>query len=309
MIRMFAALRFAMVTAGQNFLRNFAVSIAAVFVMCLILLLLGGTLLLTHMSDQVLTAEQQRASNIKIFVQDGVSMVSIQHFEQTLASDPRVKTTRFENKEEASKEAVARGLPGAVTTGGGTDAASTLNPYPASVNLDLYNIADLPAIDAMVKANPIVEKSRDRDTATTYDPKVTDRLNSLVHYFELGGLAIGVVLAFISVVIIMVTIRTAVAIRQREIEIMKLVGATDWFVRAPFILEGLLSGVIAALAASALIGLTYKPIIDASKRAVGFFPFTYDPSYMGTLLLVLVLAGAVLGAFGSFLGVRRFLTI
>jgi cell division transport system permease protein len=306
---MLAALRFAMVTAGQNFLRNFAVSIAAVFVMCLILLLLGGTLLLTHMSDQVLTAEQQRASNIKIFIQDGVSMVSIQHFEQTLASDPRVKTTRFENKEEASKEAVARGLPGAVTTGGGTDAASTLNPYPASVNLDLYNIADLPAIDAMVKANPIVEKSRDRDTATTYDPKVTDRLNSLVHYFELGGLAIGVVLAFISVVIIMVTIRTAVAIRQREIEIMKLVGATDWFVRAPFILEGLLSGVIAALAASALISLTYKPIIDASKRAVGFFPFTYDPSYMGTLLVVLVLAGAVLGAFGSFLGVRRFLTI
>jgi cell division transport system permease protein len=306
---MLAALRFAMVTAGQNFIRNFAVSVAAVFVMCLILLLLGGTLLLTHMSDQVLTAEQQRASNIKIFIQDGVSMVSIQHFQQTLASDPRVKTTRFENKEEASKEAVARGLPGAVTTGGGTDAASTLNPYPASVNLDLYNIADLPAIDAMVKANPIVEKSRDRDTATTYDPKVTDRLNSLVHYFELGGLAIGLVLAFISVVIIMVTIRTAVAIRQREIEIMKLVGATDWFVRAPFILEGLLSGVIAALAASALIGLTYKPIIDASKRAVGFFPFTYDPSYMGTLLVVLVLAGAVLGAFGSFLGVRRFLTI
>ena len=309
MIRMLAALRFAMVTAGQNFIRNFAVSVAAVFVMCLILLLLGGTLLLTHMSDQVLTAEQQRASNIKIFIQDGVSMVSIQHFQQTLASDPRVKTTRFENKDEASKEAVARGLPGAVTTGGGTDAASTLNPYPASVNLDLYNIADLPAIDSMVKANPIVEKSRDRDTATTYDPKVTDRLNSLVHYFELGGLAIGLVLAFISVVIIMVTIRTAVAIRQREIEIMKLVGATDWFVRAPFILEGLLSGVIAALAASALIGLTYKPIIDASKRAVGFFPFTYDPSYMGTLLVVLVLAGAVLGAFGSFLGVRRFLTI
>jgi cell division transport system permease protein len=308
-IRLLAAFRFALVTAGQNFIRNIAVSVAAVFVMCLILLLLGGTLLLTHMSDQVLTAEQQRASNIKIFIQDGVSLASVQHFQQTLASDPRVKSTRFENKEEASQEAVARGLPGAVTTGGGTDAASTLNPYPASVNLDLYNIGDLPSIDSMVKANPIVEKSKDRDTATTYDPKVTDRLNSLVHYFEIGGLAIGVVLAFISVVIIMVTIRTAVAIRQREIEIMKLVGATDWFVRAPFILEGLMSGVIAALAAAGLIALTYKPIIDASKRAVGFFPFTYDPSYMGTLLIVLVLAGAVLGAFGSFLGVRRFLTI
>jgi cell division transport system permease protein len=308
-IRWLAALRFATVTAGQNFARNIAISLAAVFVMCLILVLRGGTLLLTHMSNQVLAVEQQRASNIKIFIQDGVSLASIQHFEAGLAADPRVKTTRFENKDEASREAVAQGLPGAVSAGSDPNSGGTLNPYPASINLDLYNINDLPDIDSLVKTNPIVEKSKQSDTATTYDPKVTDRLNSLVHYFELGGLAIGLVLAFISVIIIMVTIRTAVAIRQREIEIMKLVGATDWFVRMPFILEGLISGIIAALAASGLIALTYKPIIDGSKRAVGFFPFDYDPTYLGTLLGIMVVAGAVLGAFGSFLGVRRFLTI
>lgn len=308
MIRALAALRFAAVTAGQNFIRNIAVSLAAVFVMCMILLMLGGTLLITHMSDQVLTDEQQRASNIKIYLQNGVSAASAELFREQLAADPRVRSTRFETKEEASKEAVERGLPGAVSAGSDVN-GGTLNPYPASVNLDLYRIDDLSDIDTMVRINPIVEKSKDRNSATTYDPKVIPRLHNIILFFQIGGIVVGGVLGFISIVIIMVTIRTAVAIRQREIEIMKLVGATDWFVRAPFILEGLLSGVIAAAAAGGLIALIYKPLIDGSKSLIGFFPFTYDSSYLGTLLVIMVIAGAVLGAFGSFLGVRRFLTV
>lgn len=308
MIRPVAALRFAMITAGQNFWRNLAVSVAAVFVMCLILLMLGGTLLLTHMSDQVLTAEQQRASNIKIFLQNGVSQAEVEHFRSGLAHDPRVISAKFESKEAASREAVDRGLPSGVSTGPEAD-GSVVNPYPASINLDLYKLDDLSNIDTMVRANPVVERSKDRDTATTYDPKVIPRLHNIILYLQIFGIVVGLVLGFISIVIIMVTIRTAVAIRQREIEIMKLVGATDWFVRAPFILEGLLSGVLAALAAAGLIALAYKPFIDGSRSLVGFFPFTYDAGYLGTLLVVLVSAGALLGAFGSFLGVRRFLTV
>ena len=307
MIRAVAAFRFAMVTAGQNFWRNLAVSVAAVFVMCLILLLLGGTLLLTHMSDQVLTQEQQRASNIKIFLQSGVSMASVEHFRDELVHDPRVISATFESKEAASKEAVDRGLPSGVSAG--ADPNGTLvNPYPASVNIDLYRLDDLASIDAMVKTNPVVERSKN-DQATTYDPKVIPRLNNIILFLKIFGATVGLVLGFISVVIIMVTIRTAVAVRQREIEIMKLVGATDWFVRSPFILEGLLSGVLAAVAAAGLIALVYKPFIDQSRNLIGFFPFTYDAGYLLTLVIILVAAGALLGALGSFLGVRRFLTV
>lgn len=281
-------------------MRNLAISLAAVFVMCLILLMLGGTLLVTHMGDQVLSAEQQRASNIKVFLQNGVSQASVEHFRDRLLADPRVRSARFETREEASKEAVDRGLPGTV---------GQVIPYPASVNLDLHRIEDLSAIDQLVRTDPVVDKGADRNTATTYDPDTIPKLQRLIGYVQVAGITVGVILGFISLVIIMVTIRTAVAIRQREIEIMKLVGATDWFVRLPFIIEGVLSGVIAAIAAGVLIALTYRPVVDVSKRAVGFFPFTYDGSYVGTLLVIMVGAGAVLGAFGSYLGVRRFLTV
>lgn len=300
MRRVLASIRFAAVSAGQNFWRNLAISLAAVFVMFLILLMLGGTLLATHMGDQVLKSEQDRASNIKIFLQDGISQASVVHFEQRLAADPRVRSVRFETKEEAATEAASRGLDGAQEL--------KVNPFPASVNLDLYRIEDLADIDTAVRADPIVDRGSSAN-ATNYDPNTIPRLRNLILYFQIAGLVVGVVLACISLVIIMVTIRTAVAIRQREIEIMKLVGATDWFVRMPFIIEGILSGILAAIAASGLIALTYKPSVEASKRLIGFFPFTYDGAYLAAMVGILIVAGAVLGAFGSFLGVRRFLTV
>jgi cell division transport system permease protein len=293
-------MRFAVVSAGQNIWRNLAISLAAVFVMFLILLMLGGTLLTTHMGNQVLQSEQDRASNIKIFLQEGISQASLVHFEQKLAIDTRVRSVRFESKEDAAKEAASRGLDGAEEL--------KVNPFPASVNLDLYHIEDLAAIDSSVRNEPIVDHGA-RANATNYDPNTIPRLRNLILYFQIAGAVVGVVLACISLVIIMVTIRTAVAIRQREIEIMKLVGATDWFVRMPFIIEGILSGIMAALAASALIAVTYKPSIEASKRLIGFFPFAYDGAYLAVMVGVLVVGGAVLGAFGSFLGVRRFLTV
>jgi cell division transport system permease protein len=298
--RIVASIRFAAVSAGQNFWRNLAISLAAVFVMFLILLMLGGTLLATHMGDQVLKSEQDRASNIKIFLQDGISQPSVVHFEQRLAADSRVRSVRFETKEEAATEAASRGLDGAQEL--------KVNPFPASVNLDLYRIEDLADIDTMVRLDPIVDHGTSAN-ATNYDPNTIPRLRNLILYFQIAGLVVGVVLACISLVIIMVTIRTAVAIRQREIEIMKLVGATDWFVRMPFIIEGILSGILAAMAASALIAVTYKPSVEASKRLIGFFPFTYDGPYLAAMVGILIVAGAVLGAFGSFLGVRRFLTV
>ena len=79
MIGLVNSLRFALVSAGQNFYRNLAVSLAAVFTMGLILLMVGGTLLGTHMLDQVLTTEQARASNIKVYLEDGVSLASIEN--------------------------------------------------------------------------------------------------------------------------------------------------------------------------------------------------------------------------------------
>jgi cell division transport system permease protein len=118
-----------------------------------------------------------------------------------------------------------------------------------------------------------------------------------------------VVLCAISLVIIMNTIRTAVYVRRREIEIMKLVGATDWFVRWPFLLEGILGGVLAAVVAGVLVALGYNALVSNLHQKLLFFPLSFDGSYLALILLATGGAGILLGALGSYLGVRRFLAV
>jgi cell division transport system permease protein len=103
------------------------------------------------------------------------------------------------------------------------------------------------------------------------------------------------------------SIRTAVFVRRKEIEVMKLVGATDWFVRGPFLLEGMLAGFIASALAILVVAGGYHSGVDWVRQQVGFLPVSYDPGFLGQLCLVMALVGILLGAFGSYLGVRRFL--
>jgi cell division transport system permease protein len=300
MMRVLASLRFALVSAGQNFWRNLAVSLAAVFTMGLILLLVGGALLGSHMLNQVLTEEQAKASNIKVYLEDGASLASITNLKMQLETDTRVTGVHFENKDEAAKEAREK-----QELGTALDAIGS-NPLPASLNLDLRHLGDLAAIDSLVRNNPIVEKGQQ---ATDYNPDVIGKLQKLILALQIIAAVISVVLGVVSLVIIMNTIRTAVFVRRREVEIMKLVGATDWFVRWPFILEGMLGGVFAAAMAGLIIAAAYKPAVDNLRSTLFIFPLTYDSSFLGTLVLILVAAGVALGAFGSYLGVRRFLTV
>jgi cell division transport system permease protein len=113
----------------------------------------------------------------------------------------------------------------------------------------------------------------------------------------------------VSVVIVMNTIRTAVYHRRKEIEVMKLVGATEWFVRGPFVIEGVMTGLIAAAIALALLVIAYPPVVDRFKSDIGFIPLSYDPAFIAILAQDLLLAGALLGALGSYIGVRRYVRI
>ena len=87
---------------------------------------------------------------------------------------------------------------------------------------------------------------------------------------------------------------------------MKLVGATDWFVRWPFILEGMLGGLLAAIFSGAVVYTAYRVFVQAAQGHLLSVPF--DGRYTVTLLVFLLIGGVAVGAFGSFLGVRRFLS-
>jgi cell division transport system permease protein len=294
-----ASVRFALVAAGQNFTRNLAVSMAGVFTMGLIMLLVGGTLLLTHTVDAILAQQETQADEIHVYLQDSLSMRTIADYEQRFAHDSRVNGVSFTSKDQAVVAAQQRGLqlqPAINTLG--------TNPLPASIDLHVRTLGDLGQFATLAKSLPVVDTSS--GSATDYSPTVIPRLQTLITWTVWVGGVLSVVLAVISLVIIMNTIRTAVYIRRTEIEIMKLVGAGDWFVRWPFILEGVFGGVLAAAFGGTAIAVAYRFVLTQANTQA-FLGVSFDGRYLTAMVVLLLAFGATLGGFGSFLGVRRFL--
>ena len=135
MRRFVSAFWFAVRSSLQNFRRNLGVSLAGVCTMGLILVLVGALALGTHLLTNVLHDQESRASKLKIYIQDGVSLADIVNFQHQLQADPRVQAVTFENKDA--------GLPGGAAKG--TDIATAVtalgsNPLPASLNVDVKQL-------------------------------------------------------------------------------------------------------------------------------------------------------------------------
>ena len=97
--------------------------------------------------------------------------------------------------------------------------------------------------------------------------------------------------------------------RRGEIEVLRLMGASDHFIRWPFLLEGVFFGLVGALFSSLVVGVAYLWVHELLQQLISFFPVSVDITYLLRLLLTLTLFGIVIGGFGSYLSVRRFLTI
>ena len=296
MRRFFAALWFAMRSSVQNFRRNLGVSLAGVCTMALILFLVGAAAITTHLLTNALHDQESRASKLKIYLQDGVSLAVILNFQHQLESDSRVLSVTFENKDQAYTEAQTKG-----TNIASAVAALGSNPLPASLNVDVKQLRYLSQLDTVARSVPIVDSNQPTD----YNSDVTPKIQFAITLIEVIGTVVSLMLLAVSLVIIMNTIRTAVYARRTEIEIMKLVGATDWFVRWPFILEGIIGGILAAVLSSGVIALAYSVAVGATNGDLFAIPF--DGPFTLLLVAALFAGGAVVGAIGSYAGVRRFL--
>ena len=292
-------LKFALSSAWQSFFRNLAVSMAAVLSITLILILAGVNLLVGHAFSQVLDGFREKVSEISINVSDDTPLQSVYDFQAQLAADPRVASVRFVTKDEAlvsfksdsENSVLAQQIEG--------------NPLDAKLDVHVKNLSDVSAIDAMARKWSGVDPT----DPTNYQGDFVNRMLDLSKWLAIAGVGLLIVLCIVSVVIVMNTIRTAVYHRRKEIEVMKLVGATEWFVRGPFVIEGIMTGLIAAAIALALLVVAYEPAVQQFRSDVGFIPLSYDPSFISSLARDLMLAGALLGALGSYIGVRRYVRI
>jgi cell division transport system permease protein len=293
------SLTFPAKAAWQNFWRNRGLSVFAVSVMFVVLLMTGVAMVLGHSFNQSIDSLKAKASTISIFIADTTPLQNTMELENRLRTDPRVKAVTYVDKASAlARYKQDPSIP--------PDMISNLegqNPLPASLDVDVRNIQDLDAIATDVKGLPILDKQG----PTNYRKEVIDKVVLFSRFIGIAGFAILAGLGAVAVFIIMMSIRTAVFVRRKEIEVMKLVGATDWFVRGPFLIEGMMAGFLASLLAILVVAGGYHPFVDNVRGAVPFLPLSYDAGFIGELCLVLAAIGVSLGAFGSYLGVRRFL--
>ena len=242
------ALRFVGRVAIQNILRNRGIAVASILTITLTLLGAGVAVVVVHALDGVLHSEESQASVLKVFMADHVAFASEVNLEQNLGNQASVAKANFENKDQAAKQAGSSlGLTQAIDL---LEKSGAGNPLPASLNFHLRNIKAVSQLNREVRTSALLDGG---PHPTDYNADVIPRLERYIFVAQLGGgLVVGVVGA-VALVIITMSVRTAAYVRRREIEIMKLVGATDWFVRWPFVLEGVIVGVVSALVASLIL--------------------------------------------------------
>ena len=212
-----------------------------------------------------------------------------------LESDPRVKTVTFVSKDEAL-ERMKKRFPDLFKGG------LVSNPLPASEEVELRRAEDADAVYRSFQPPPPGVES------VSYGKKTARRIIQVARVIEIVFLLAVIILFVASTLLIANTIRLSIFARRREIEVMKLVGATNWFVRGPFMLEGLICGLAGSLAAVLLL-LVGKEV--AWPRILGHISAGSDVSAVDFWVnaLTLIVAGLLLGAAGSGLTLRRFLKI
>jgi len=212
-------------------------------------------------------------------------------------SSPLVKNVVFVSKAKAL-ELMKQKHPEEVS-------ALPTNPFPNALTVVPKRGDDIEKVAALFKASPTVGIDK-----VDYGKKTTHRVLKLAHVIEIFFIIAVILLLLASTLLIANTIRLSIFSRRREIEVMKLVVATNWFVRGPFMLEGLLCGVAGALGAVVLLILG-KEIALPSLLHTGPLNAGTDVNALSFSLnaLILIATGLLLGAAGSGLTIRRFLRV
>jgi cell division transport system permease protein len=232
---------------------------------------------------------------VKVYFKDSATPAQVNAVYTKLHADPRVKDVHYVSKADALREMKVR-YPDLFRT------ALPSNPLPASERVTPKRAEDIDAIsNSLSPTPPGVLK-------VTNAPQRSHRILRVAHLIDVVFLVAVVILVIASTLLIANTIRLSIFSRRREIEVMKLVGATNWFVRGPFMLEGLMCGLGGALTAVLLLILSKSVVLPSilgklnAGSDVHAWPFWLDAA-------LLIFAGLALGAAGSGLTLRRFLKV
>lgn len=286
------------VDAMKSIKRNSTISIAAMITV-LITFFIFGTFSLLALNFNKSIEDVASKVEIKVFLKDDIKLVEQREIEIKLNEQAGIKEVIYESKEDAFKnfQESLKDNPGLLQ---GYDLEN--NPLPSSF---IVKLQDTGAANTI--ANAVKDMSGVESIGNQQD--LINTISSVVNGVQIIGIVLFFVFVAVSIFLITNTIKMAVYARRREVGIMKFVGATDWFIRWPFIIEGIIIGAIGSLLSVVALFFTYKAVYEYIVSTMFLVNLVTPAFVLGTLMFLFVGGGVVVGAVGSFVALRKFLDV
>lgn len=291
--------------AFKSLKRNRTISIASIATV-LTTLFIFGAFLLTALNVKNGVTDVQDKVEVKVFLKDDVTQEQKDEVEAKLKTIQGVKGVEFESKDEAfAKMEGSSDYNKEILAG----YSKENNPLPASYIVRLEG----PEVASNVESDMKTDNKKYMDGVEDVgnDEELIGTINSFVKVINTVGLVLGIVFVGVSLFLIVNTIKITVYSRRREVGIMKFVGATDWFIRWPFVIEGIIIGLVGGILSTLLLfagyNFLYGKIVSSSSL---YMPQFVQPMYvLTTMSWQFILAGIVIGAIGSIIALRKFLDV
>ena len=279
-----------------SFRRSTLMSIAAILSITTILLIVGIFLLIS-VNLNLFLENLESQLEIIVYLEDNISQTELSTLTNNLNSITGIKEVKFVSKEEAYQR-LSKDL------GELKDILSAIekNPLPASFEIQIKDPKTIEQIANQVTKFIKVEE-------VEYGREIAERLLNFTYIFRRAGMLILALLVFSSILIISNIIKITVYARRNEIEIMSLVGATSWFVKSPFIIEGFLQGFISSVLSTIILYNFYFFAINKVHQAIPFLPLVVDKVDLLPIGIAIVLLGSLVGVLGSMFSVGKYLNV
>ena len=301
---MIARIAYAFREMWASFRRNLTLTVAAILTSAIALLLVGATFLIQRAFDNLLV-EWRGDVEMIVFVRSDATPEQISLIDQTIKAAPTiidVEELRYLDKTQSYEEAKRIFVGDPVTL-------SLLTPDNIPSQFKVVPITQDPelvrSLSEQYRSLPGVQ-----DVALAEDEFQV--ISTLSRFVRTVTLVMSLVLLVVAVGLIWNTIRTAMFARRREIEVMKLVGATNWFIRVPFMLEGLLHGLLGGIASCGglwALNSAWTNGVAGFKPGTGISSLVVPSSYLTGVMLMILAIGALVGAVGSAIAASRFLDV
>lgn len=290
------SLKYMLQVVFKSIRRNFWLSLASVITVMASLVILGASVFfLVNANNMAQDFESQL--EIAVFTNDKMSLEEVQELQSQVEGLSGVAAVELTTKEQALKD-FSQSMESStlVSDLGGT------NPFPDKLTVQVSDPQQVKVVADQIQELEGVGKVR-------YGQGIVEQLLSFTHWLRWIGIGIVAAFAVASLVLISLNIKMNVFSRRREIQIMKLVGASNSFIRGPFLIEGMFLGFLGGVLAILAVGFGYQWLAGYVSSYLTFMPVVQDNQLIGQVLASLLFVGMAIGAIGSVISLHKFLKV